>query len=69
MRSLSNQKDIHVKVDKEFHEEFLAALKKLRWKTKSSFFQHAMRELIKEAESKSTNRSKDVHRNEKRSKK
>jgi len=50
MRSLSNQKDIHVKVDKEFHEEFSAALKKLRWKTKSSFFQHAMRELIKEAE-------------------
>ena len=48
---MSAQKDIHVKVDKEFHEEFLDALKKLRWKTQSSYFQYAMRELIKEAES------------------
>ena len=66
---MSAQKDIHVKVDKEFHEEFLDALKKLRWKTQSSYFQYAMRELIKEAESRPTNRSKDIHRNEKRSKK
>jgi hypothetical protein len=42
--------DIHVRVEREFFEAFLAAIKQLRYKTQAEFFRHCMRSAISEAE-------------------